>query len=121
MYNTFKGKENLFSQATFSLASLLSLFCIDSCLLFSISPIVPYPHDTLVCAKQPDINQNTYYLHTLLAVVRLFPFHFTNPFGSTPFLFAPYFFQAHSFDVGEFPSDKPLFQACSTLKRTAAT
>ena len=50
-------------------------------------------------------------------------FHFISLilFGSTPFLFAPYLFQAHSFDVGGLPSVKPLFHACSTLKSTAAT
>ena len=116
MYNTFKGKENLFSQATFSLASLLLLFCIVSCLLFSISPIVPYPHVTPVCAKS-QTNQNTYHLHTLLAVVRLFPFHFTNPFWLHTFLICPILVPSTFFRCRRIPKCQTTFPGMLHFKK----
>ena len=62
-----------------------------------------------------------HYVLTLLAVVRLFPFHFADPLGFHTFFFAPYLFQTHSLDIGELASVKPFFKACSTLGNAAAT
>ena len=106
MYNTFKGKENLFSQLGHIFSSysfVAALYCFLFALPF-ISPIVPYPRHTSLCkelavpnyrepgtgySKDPDMYQNTYCLHTLLAVVKLFPFHFTNPLWLHTFLICP--------------------------------